>query len=160
MEVNRLIQIRTSESSDLSGLMRVERESFSTPWSEESVLSFLDDGEHRICFAAEEDREGVIGYLALQFVGDEAEICNIAVKPANRGRGIGGQLIDRAVEFCTGRSIGVLHLEVRVHNAPAVSLYEKKGFRRVGLRRGYYEDSGEDALLFARPIDDIEASRK
>jgi len=158
-EDRRLIHIRTSEPSDLSGLMRVERESFSMPWAEESVLSFLDDEAHRICFAATEDEEGVnvVGYLALQFVCDEAEICNIAVRPAFRGCGVGGMLIDRAVDFCARKAVNALHLEVRTHNTPAVKLYEKKGFRQVGLRRGYYEDSGEDALLFARPIDNIPA---
>ena len=74
-----MVNVRRSVPADLPGLMRVERESFPTPWSEESVLSFQNDPEHRLCYTATDDREAeVIGYLALQYVDDEAELCNIA----------------------------------------------------------------------------------
>lgn len=149
-----MVNVRRSVPADLPGLMRVERESFPTPWSEESVLSFQNDPEHRLCYTATDDREAeVIGYLALQYVDDEAELCNIAVLPARRGGGIGALLIDTAVDFCSRKSIRLLHLEVRENNAPAIALYRRKGFCPVGIRRGYYADSGEDAFLFSRIIE-------
>ncbi len=148
-----MVNVRDSAFGDMPGLMRIERESFSTPWSEGAVRSFLLDPERRACFSAEDGARGaVIGYLALQFVGDEAEICNLAVSPAERGRGAGALLVDTAVDFCARRSIRILHLEVREKNTPAIALYRKKGFLPVGVRRGYYADSGEDALLFSRMI--------
>ncbi len=149
-----MIHIRTSVRSDLPDLMRVENESFSAPWSEESMRSFLNHPDRRNCFTATDDEanHAVIGYLVLQYVGNEAEICNIAVCADERGRGIGAMLLDSAIDFCARKSASFLHLEVRRNNIQAIGLYEKKGFRMVGTRKGYYEDTGEDALLYAREI--------
>ena len=149
-----MIRIRPSTLLDLPGLMRVENECFSTPWSEKSMRSFLDQPDLRICLTAEECAAGseVVGYLALQYVGDEAEICNIAVNRDLRGQGIGGMLIDSAVRFCARKSVSSLHLEVRRGNRSAIALYTKKGFRPIGVRRGYYQDTGEDALLYVKEI--------
>lgn len=150
-----MVHVRTANLFDLAGLMRVERACFPEPISDRSMNSFLSDPEKRICFVAEGSGadEGVIGYLAAQFVEDEAEILNIAVLPGYRERGIGGRLLDRIEKFCDQNAIRVFHLEVRRSNECAIRLYEKHGFERVGLRRGYYDDGRVDALLYARRFD-------
>jgi ribosomal protein S18 acetylase RimI-like enzyme len=74
--------------------------------------------------------------------------CNIAVHPGSRGQGIGRSLLEAALAFCRQSGIHTLHLEVRTGNAKAISLYKKCGFVHTGKRPGYYQDNGEDALLF------------
>jgi len=149
-----MIRIEEARDGDLSSIVRVERASFPNPWSEESILSFVSQPDRRACLVARDQKpgDGVIGYTALQFAADEAEICNLAVLPSLRGKGIGALLIQSAVELCVRNSVSVLHLEVRRGNVPAIRLYEKQGFRRVGIRRGYYGDGKEDALLYALRI--------
>lgn len=150
-----MFHVRTANLFDRTGLMQVERACFPEPISERSMNSFLSDPENRICFVAvgTDADDGVIGYLAAQFVEDEAEILNIAVLPEYRERGIGGRLLDRVERFCGQNAIRILHLEVRRNNERAISLYEKHGFERVGLRKGYYDAGKADALLYARRFD-------
>lgn len=149
-----MIRIEEARDDDLSSIARLEQASFPTPWSEESLMSFISQPDRRACLVARDEISGrsVIGYTALQFAADEAEICNIAVLPTLRGKGIGALLIQSAIELCVRKSVSVLHLEVRRGNVPAIRLYEKQGFRRVGIRRGYYGDGREDALLYALRI--------
>ncbi len=96
-----------------------------------------------------------MGYLGLWYMVDEAHIVAIATHPAYRRRGIGERLLARALELARERDAKTVTLEVRVSNEPAQRLYEKYGFRRVGLRPRYYTDNGEDALIMTTPpLDD------
>ena len=96
----------------------------------------------------------------MQYVLDEGYINNIAVSPSYRRRGVASALMDRLIDSARGLSLAFLTLEVRCGNHAAISLYEKYGFERVGLRRGYYEKPREDALLmtlfFGRDASDRE----
>lgn len=99
--------------------------------------------------------ERVLGYLGLWYMVDEAHIVAIATHPAYRRQGIGERLLARALELAREREVKTVTLEVRVSNEPAQRLYEKYGFRRVGLRPRYYTDNGEDALIMTTPpLDD------
>lgn len=99
--------------------------------------------------------ERILGYLGLWYMVDEAHIVAIATHPAYRRRGIGERLLARALELAREREAKTVTLEVRVSNEPAQRLYEKYGFRRVGLRPRYYTDNGEDALIMTTPpLDD------
>jgi ribosomal-protein-alanine N-acetyltransferase len=80
-------------------------------------------------------------------VADELHIGNIAVAPAVRRRGIGRRILEHCLDDARARGIEIATLEVRVSNDPAIALYEKLGFRPVAMRRGYYSDTGEDALV-------------
>lgn len=149
-----MTEIRVAEPSDISLLAELEIMCFSIPWSEESLRTFITDNERRKCFVCEDltFRPSLIGYIGIQFVCDEAEIANLAVHPDRRSEGIGRALLDEAKRFCIENGIEVLHLEVRCGNDTAIGLYERYGFLKTGHRKGYYADSGEDALLYSLMI--------
>lgn len=93
------------------------------------------------------EREAVVGFVGLWFLPDEAHIVAIAVRQSYRGRGIGEMLLISALELARREGQPMVSLECRVSNTVAISLYEKYGFRRVGLRRRYYSDNQEDAYI-------------
>jgi len=90
-----------------------------------------------------------MGYVGVLYVLDEGEISNIAVHPLYTGKGVGYALMRAAQEYCRRAGVKTLHLEVRPSNTRAIALYRKCGFIQSGIRRGYYGDNGEDALLFS-----------
>ena len=137
--------ISRMDLTHLLSAVELEKECFSVPWTAEMFLAELSD-PHCVYYAAEEDGR-LIGYAGMQFVLDEGYINNIAVSPLYRRRGIASALMDRLICSARGLSLAFLTLEVRCGNSSAVSLYEKYGFERVGLRRGYYDKPREDALL-------------
>jgi ribosomal-protein-alanine N-acetyltransferase len=108
----------------------------------------------RRLFAAEVEpppptEELLLGYVGLWFLGDEAHITSIAVREAYRRRGIGQLLLITTMEAAIERNCRVVTLEARVSNDPAITLYERYGFRRMGIRRGYYTDNREDAVVMS-----------
>ena len=94
--------------------------------------------------------ERVRGYVFCREVAGEAELLNIAVDPAIRRSGLGGELLRLAIAWAEARGAGEMFLEVRASNAGAIALYERHGFRAVGRRRDYYEHPVEDAVLYRR----------
>lgn len=138
--------IRSFREPDLDAVSAIEKASFSEPWSEESLLSEGCGLPYATMLVAEEDGAPV-GYICLRYLFEEAEITNIAVRNDYRRRGIGEMLIDAAVAFCKEIYCESIGLEVRETNAPAIALYEKKGFERVGIRKDYYEKPRENAIL-------------
>lgn len=149
-----MTEIRVADPGDISILGELEELCFSIPWSEESLRAFVMDTKIRKCFVCEDltYTPRIIGYIGIQFVCDEAEIANLAVHPGRRNEGIGKALLEEATRFCIKNGIKVLHLEVRSGNDTAIGLYEWFGFLRTGRRKGYYEDSGEDAFIYSLKI--------
>jgi ribosomal-protein-alanine N-acetyltransferase len=94
----------------------------------------------------------VVGFACAAAVADEVELQSIAVDPSVRRQGIGAALLETLVEWAREEGYRTLHLEVRAGNVPALALYRHFGFVQTGLRRGYYQDDGEDALLLSREI--------
>lgn len=139
------IAVRLADIQDVREIAEIEKSCFRVPWTYESLTRDLKENSSARYFVAETDR--VVGYMSFWKVVDEGQINNIAVLPDYRNRGIGGRLLDFAIE--TGKSMGVnsFTLEVRSSNIGAVKLYEKHGFEADGIRRGYYQDNGEDALI-------------
>lgn len=123
----------------------LERACFSHPWSEDSLRSELWN-DSAVIIVAEGEDGSVLGYAGLQTVLDEGYITNVAVDPQYRRQKIADELISAFVRFGQAK-LAFLTLEVRVSNAPAISLYAKHGFVEVGRRKNYYEDPKEDALL-------------
>ena len=126
----------------------LEKLCFSDPWSEQSVASELDNVLSLWYVALEGDR--VVGYIGSQTVCGETDVMNIAVHPDYRRRGIGQILIEELIREITNLGSISLTLEVRASNAPALALYEKMGFAQVGLRKNYYRNPKEDALILRK----------
>ena len=120
----------------------------SAAWSEKSVASELDN-ELALWIVAE-DEDKVLGYVGSQTVMDETDMMNVAVHPDCRGQGIATGLIVGLIGALQRRGSRSLTLEVRASNAPAISLYEKLGFLQVGLRKNYYRNPKEDALILRK----------
>ncbi len=141
--------IRDVESAHIPQIEALEQACFSLPWTAEALCSQLKDAQHE--FIAAVDAEGrVLGYVGMLFVLDEGYISNVAVGPDYRRQGIADALIDRLCGLCAAHALAFVSLEVRAGNVPAIALYEKHGFEKVGLRRNYYERPKEDALIMTK----------
>jgi [ribosomal protein S18]-alanine N-acetyltransferase len=145
-----VVTVRRMTAGDLPAVLAIEAASFTMPWSEATYTGLLRRGDADL-FLAEAGGE-VVGYAALWAVLDQAELGNIAVAPAQRGRGIGTRLLHTVVERARERGVRELFLEVRVGNAAAQRLYQRHGFEAVGRRRGYYAAPPEDALVLRRRL--------
>ena len=127
---------------------QLEKLSFADPWSEMSIASELQNLWAYWLVAVQDDM--VVGYIGSQSTIDETDVMNVAVHPDWRRQGIAEQLIENLIEELKKRGSHALMLEVRASNAPAISLYEKMGFRQVGLRKNYYRNPKEDALILRK----------
>ena len=132
-------------SDDVGQLAEIEQECFAHPLEEKQILSLLGDG--RTLFLAAREGELLTGSVWVQTVLDEGYIGNVAVRPAFRRRGIADALLHALEILGRERELSFLTLEVRAGNAPAIALYEKNGYVRVGRRPGYYDHPKEDAIL-------------
>ena len=126
----------------------LEKMCFSDPWSEKSVASELSNPLSVWIVALQDDR--VAGYVGSQTCGEESDMMNIAVHPDHRRQGIAEGLVDSLIEKLKARGSQSLTLEVRASNTPAITLYEKLGFSQVGLRKNYYRNPREDALILKK----------
>jgi ribosomal-protein-alanine N-acetyltransferase len=131
--------------SDLDVVMRIERASFTTPWSRDTFKKLLGRGDATVWAAIVDNC--VVGYAVVWYVSTEAELGNIAVAPGWRRRGLGRWLLDCALEKARERRVERVFLEVRVSNRVAQEIYERRGFVQVGLRRRYYRAPAEDARV-------------
>lgn len=126
----------------------LEKQCFSDPWSENSVASELEN-PLSLWLIAEEDG-AVCGYVGSQTVLDETDMMNIAVHPDCRRKGIAAALITELVSRLKARGSRVLRLEVRESNFSAIALYEALGFTQLGLRKNYYRNPKENALILGK----------
>jgi ribosomal-protein-alanine N-acetyltransferase len=131
---------------DLDEVVAIERASFGMPWSRGAFLYEIEQNRVARCWVL---REGgrIAAYLCLWEIGDELHVTNIAVLPSLRRRGLARQLLGAILEDGRSRRLRTVTLEVRPTNEEARGLYDSFGFRVVGRRRGYYYDTGEDALI-------------
>ena len=145
------------KASDLDGVAAIEEVSFPTPWSREMFREDLTRPFSRP-FAAEDSAGEILGYAVCWNVAGESHLLNIAVHPDFRGRGIGEALVMEAIRRGGHAGSKWIHLEVRAGNEQAQALYRKCGFIFIGIRKGYYTDTREDALLFSREIRPADAT--
>lgn len=129
---------------------QLEEICFGDPWSEKSIASELSN-PLALWLVAEEDGV-VVGYVGSQTVPPESDVMNVAVHPNYRRKGIAQTLIEALCEELKGQGNEMLTLEVRASNASAIALYEKMGFIQVGLRKNYYRNPKEDALILQRSL--------
>ena len=130
----------------VDGVCEIEKNVFSTPYSNKIVVDDMNNPMHRTIVALDDDGN-VAAYCMMSFVLDEASLDRIAVKPSFRRCGVAKLLIDDMTDYCRSSGIAFINLEVRQTNSAARSLYEKCGFKQVGVRRKYYPDA-EDAILY------------
>ncbi len=139
--------VREMQLDDLEGVMVIEKENFSVPWTEMGFFSFLLRDDTMFLVAEEEGK--IIGYMGIMMVLDEGEITNVSVSKYARRRGIGRTLVGEMIRRMKKRGIVTLHLEVRKSNDAAIALYSSFGFVKDGERKMYYEEPVEDAVLMS-----------
>jgi ribosomal-protein-alanine N-acetyltransferase len=132
---------------DLNAIEEIERRSYPTPWSRSMFASELAKPSSICLGAFDPIDDRLVGYLVISRYVDAWHVMNVAVAPDHRRHGIATQLLERLFELTSGRSRRGYTLEVRVSNTEAIRLYERLGFRAQGIRRGYYTDNREDALI-------------
>ena len=143
---------RQIRENDLPQVVALEAEAFSTPWTAEQYLLVMRQGGCALFGAWNADT--LVGYIAvaIQSTIGEMEIYNIAVSERQRCKGVGRKLLTLALEAARQSGLETAVLEVRVGNVPALALYKGLRFETVGIRKGYYHDTGEDALILARSL--------
>lgn len=147
------VLVRRARPEDLRYIMPIERASFATPWSEESMRSELSHQDGAVYYVVESDGS-VEGYVGAWMYSGEAHILTIAIAPARRGQGLGELLMLTILEHAYKAGCDSAVLEYRVSNKIAEALYLKLGFRPVAVRPGYYTDNNEDAVCAL--MDDLE----
>lgn len=133
---------------DLDQVMEIEKELFSPPWTREGFFTYLTHKD--AMFLVVEEKGEILAYCGLLMVLDEGDITNVAVRPDRQREGIGHFLMDSLIRLAEEQGVTTIHLEVRVGNDTAIRLYERMGFTRDGIRKQYYTDPVEDALLMTR----------
>lgn len=145
--------IRPATAADVPAIAAAEIRCFSDPWSEEGIGALFEN--ESLCALAGEPadaKSGIAGYLFARSIAGEAEILNVAVLPEERGQGLGGRLLDRALVALESQAVGAVFLEVRESNQPARALYLSRGFQQVGFRADYYRKPRENALILRREL--------
>ena len=144
------IQIEPMSLQTVDAVAQIEAECFSQPWSHDTFVAELSTPA-AVTFVANADGE-IAGFINLGVVLDEATVNNIAVKQTYRRRGIGRALLTAAIDYCQNNRLNVLMLEVRQSNRAAIALYERFGFQAVGIRKRFYDEPEEDAVLMNKNI--------
>jgi len=142
--------LRKLELGDLNAIEAIERESYPTPWSRSMFASELAKPSSLSLGAFDQDSGALVGYLVISRYVDAWHVMNVAVTTAYRRRGVARALLDRLFAVTGGDEHRGYTLEVRVSNEGAIKLYEALGFVSRGVRRGYYTDNREDALIMWR----------
>ena len=145
-----MYELRRLQLRDLSAIEEIERSSYPTPWSRSMFAGELTKPSSICLGAFDGETDALLGYLIISRYVDAWHVMNVAVDARHRRRGIAESLLGRLFEITAGDGRRGYTLEVRVSNTSAIKLYERVGFRPRGIRRGYYTDNREDALIMWR----------
>lgn len=139
------MEIRRAKPDDATVIGEMEEKYFSDPWQRKDIFSYIcsEDG---MCFVATVD-EKPIAYVIGRIIAPEGEIYRIATDEAHRRRGVGYRLLSYALKTERGRGLETVFLEVRSQNIAARALYEAYGFKNIGVRKKYYRDPADDAII-------------
>ena len=138
------------KETDLEKVTQIEKEIFSDPWS---FNAFKTDLNNEMAYPLVAELENlVIGYSNLYIVAGEVQIGNFAVAPGYRKRGVGKKIMDEIIKIAVENKCETIFLEVRESNEPAKALYSSFDFKPVGLRRDYYSNPRESAVIMAREV--------
>ena len=139
-----------SSERDIEDILRIESISFTNPWTKEMYLSELEHRDVSFFYVARDALGEAIGFCSCWCVLDEVHINNLAVLPEHRRSGVASALLERVLRDGAARGASRATLEVRRSNVAALKLYERFGFTVSGVRRGYYTNPDEDALILWR----------
>ena len=141
-----MIEIVPMTEAHIDGVLAVEEVTFSIPWTRGDFEREVKENAMAMYYVALMDGK-IVGYAGMWHVITEGHITNVAVLEEARGNGIGAMLIEKLIEVALEKEMIGLTLEVRMGNAPAQGLYHKYGFRAEGIRKNYYPDTKEDAII-------------
>ncbi|MBU9674100.1 ribosomal protein S18-alanine N-acetyltransferase [Planococcus sp. CP5-4] len=144
--MSNLVKFRKMTIQDVDAVYEIEKQSFTLAWTKEAFEQEMLKNEFAYYVLAE-TAEGVIGYCGMWLVMDEAHITNIAISPQQRGNKYGKALMKEAMDQAKAQGAKLMTLEARVSNIAALNLYKKLGFQNGGIRKGYYTDNQEDAIV-------------
>ena len=133
---------------DLDQVMEIEQDVFAVPWTREGYFTFLTRDDSM--FLVVEEKGEILGYCGLLMVLDEGEVTNVAVRRERQREGIGHFLMEGMLRLAGMQGITAVHLEVREGNHRALNLYKRLGFQIDGIRKKYYTNPVEDAILMTR----------
>ena len=150
--------LRAMEVRDLPAVCGLDAICQGSPWTKGQFRDEMDHGETGFCCVVDGEAGGISAYLCAWLAADELSIGTIGVDPQWRRRGLARELVSAAHAWAVSRGGAIAHLEVRSSNAAAIGLYEGMGYRRVGVRRGYYSDNGEDAFLLMADLPGAEGA--
>lgn len=141
------INVKYMQLSDIDEICKIEAAAYGEHhWSRDSFVIELNNNLAKYYVARDENGE-LLGYLGAWVIIDEAHITTLAVAPEHTRKGVAFVLMNCLIADCYKNMVKYITLEVRVSNEPAISLYNKFGFKSLGARKGYYQDNGEDALI-------------
>ena len=147
------IIIRPMTIDDVDEVYTVEEDCFVDPWSKDSIRKELKNNLARYLVAQLDNK--IVGYVGVWFVVDEGHITNVAVHSDYRGKKIGDRLVKEMVELCKENKLVAMTLEVRTSNTVAQNLYRKYGFKMGGIRKEYYSDNKEDAIIMWNQLKEV-----
>lgn len=142
------MNIREMTWDDLEQVVAIENDNFSVPWTETGFFTYLMRED--ALFLVAEEAEEILGYCGVIMAVDEGDITNVSVKKTIQGKGVGTALLKELIRQTADKGVLTLFLEVRESNQPALTLYEKQGFVRMGVRKNYYTDPVEDGITMSR----------
>ena len=151
MSTGQAWRMRQLEACHAEKMSAIERECFTLPWSEEQCRAAF--GQKAFAAFGLFNGECLEGYISIYHTEDELEILNLAVRPQMRRQGHGKRILRTVLRLARKMDIHRVLLEVRTGNRAAIALYEGCGFQKVGRRRNYYADTGEDALVYRCELD-------
>ena len=137
---------RFMKEEDIDQILEIEHASFTTPWSKEAFYNEINNNKFAVYIVIEDDKK-IVGYCGAWIVIDEAHVTNVAVLPDYRGKKLGEALMIKIMSVAREMGAKSMTLEARVSNYVALSLYRKLGFQNGGIRKNYYSDNQEDALV-------------
>lgn len=131
----------------INGVYNLSKECFAIPWTLDSITNELNNPLAKYIIAEDLETNKVIGFVGVWIVAGEGDITNIAVNPKYRKHGVASNLLLNLLDICKSLNCNDITLEVRESNIPAQNLYKKFDFKEEGIRKGYYSDNGENAII-------------
>ncbi|MCL2080163.1 MAG: ribosomal protein S18-alanine N-acetyltransferase [Oscillospiraceae bacterium] len=150
-----IIKVRAATADDVPKIMQIAKSALTPSWTENAVKAEIDKGDSLLVVAVGFTSSGVsdiLGFAAFREVGADGELLQIAVDTAGRRKGTGSRLMESLIECANARCLTSIFLEVRISNEAAIGLYKKYDFAKVRIRRDYYSDPVEDAVVMLKKL--------